>query len=71
MVAYVLGHKSRPMMVAFLVFRIVVDLLDGTHALIGGHAPIVIIGFTTAALEIIMLVQLRRFKETSSNGSSA
>lgn len=64
--AYVLAHKSRPMMEAFLVFRIVVDLLDGTHALIGGHTPIVIIGFTTAALEICMLVQLRRVKENSS-----
>lgn len=59
--AYVLTHKSRSMMEAFLVFRIVVDLLDGTHALIGGHTPIIIIGFTTAALEILMLVQLRRF----------
>lgn len=63
---YVLTHKSRPMMEAFLVFRIIVDLLDGTHALIGGHTPIIFIGFSTAALEIIMLIQLRRFGKPSS-----
>ena len=50
-------------MEAFLVFRIVVDLFDGAHALIGGHTPIVIIGFSTAALEIFMFIQLRRFKK--------
>lgn len=63
---YVLTHKSRSMMEAFLVFRIVVDLLDGTHALIGGHTPIIVIGFSTAALEIIMLTQMRSFGRASS-----
>lgn len=58
---YALTNKSRPMMEAFLVFRIFVDLLDGTHALIGGNPPIIFIGFSTAAIEIFMLVKLRQF----------
>ena len=63
---YVLIHRSRPMMEAFLVFRIVVDLLDGTHALFGGHTPIIFIGFSTAALEIIMFIHLKRFGRAGS-----
>ena len=57
--AYALLNKSRPMMEGFLVFRIVVDVLDGTHALIGGNTPIIVIGFGTAALQAVMLVVLR------------
>lgn len=58
---YALTNKSRQMMEAFLVFRIFVDLLDGTHALIGGNPPIIFIGFSTAAIEIFMLLKLRQF----------
>lgn len=58
---YALTRKSRSMMEAFLVFRITVDLLDGTHALIGGNPPIVFIGFSTAALEAFMFFKLRQF----------
>lgn len=58
---YALTRKSRSMMEAFLVFRIIVDLLDGTHALIGGNPPIIFIGFSTAALEIFMFFKLRQF----------
>ena len=57
--AYALLSKSRPMMESFLVFRIVVDVLDGTHALIGGNTPIIFIGFGAAALQAFMLVKLR------------
>ncbi|WP_461426188.1 hypothetical protein [Gymnodinialimonas sp.] len=60
--AYALLHKSRPMMESFLVFRIVVDFLDGTHAVIGGNTPIIIIGFGTAALQAYMLVKLRQYR---------
>lgn len=58
--AYALLHKSRPMMECFLVFRIVVDFLDGVHALIGGNTPIVVIGFSAAALQLFMIVKLRQ-----------
>ena len=56
--AYALLRKSRSMMEAFLVLRIVTDFLDGTHGLIGGHPPIIVIGFTAAAVQIFMLVKL-------------
>lgn len=59
--AYALLNKSKPMMEAFLVFRIVVDFLDGTHALIGGNPPIIAIGFGAAAIQVVMLVILRRY----------
>ncbi|MBV6650992.1 MAG: hypothetical protein KI789_14810 [Hoeflea sp.] len=59
--AYALLSKSRPMMESFLVFRIFVDFLDGTHALIGGNTPIIVIGFGTAALQVFMLWKLRQF----------
>ena len=59
--AYALLKKSRPMMENFLVFRIVVDFLDGAHALIGGNTPIIFIGFGAAALQAFMLVKLRSF----------
>lgn len=62
--AYALLNKSRPMMEGFLVFRIVVDFLDGTHALVGGNTPIIVIGFGTAALQAVMLVVLRRHETT-------
>ena len=52
--------RSRPMLESFLVFRIVVDALDGTHALIGGNTPIIFLGFGTAALEAFMLYRLQR-----------
>lgn len=68
--AYVLLHRSRPMMEAFIVFRIVVDVLDGTHALIGGHVPIIFIGFGTAALEVFMLMTLRQFGKPRDGVSS-
>lgn len=58
--AYALLSKSRPMMESFLVFRIAVDFLDGTHALIGGNTPIIFIGFGTSALQMFMLVKLRK-----------
>lgn len=57
---YALLSKSRPMIEAFLVFRVVVDFLDGTHALIGGNTPIIYIGFGTAVLHLVMLLVLRR-----------
>ena len=57
---YALINKSRPMIEAFLVFRVVVDFLDGTHALIGGNTPIIYLGFGTAALHLMMFVVLRR-----------
>lgn len=57
--AYALINKSKPMMEVFLVFRIVVDLLDGTHAAIGGNTPVIFIGYSTAAIELFMLVKLR------------
>ncbi|MBO6919657.1 MAG: hypothetical protein JJ858_14595 [Rhizobiaceae bacterium] len=59
--AYVLINKSKPMMEAFLLFRIVVDLLDGIHAAIGGNTPIIFIGFSTAAIELFTFVRLRRY----------
>ena len=62
--AYTLLSKSRPMMESFLVFRIVVDFLDGTHALIGGNTPIIFIGFGAAALQVFMLLSLRRESAT-------
>jgi hypothetical protein len=40
-----------------------VDVLDGTHALITGHTPIILIGFTTAALELYMFIKLRQFAQ--------
>ncbi|MGX9354528.1 hypothetical protein ACS3SW_05035 [Roseobacteraceae bacterium S113] len=58
--AYALLNKSRSMMESFLVFRIVVDFLDGTHALIGGHTPIIFLGFGTALLQAFMLWTLKR-----------
>ena len=57
--AYALLRKSSAMMESFLVFRIVVDFLDGTHALIGGNTPIIFIGFGAAALQAFMLAKLR------------
>ena len=66
--AYVLANRSRPMMEAFLVFRLVVDLLDGVHAATGGHTPIIVIGLTTAALELFMLIKLRRYGRASAPG---
>ncbi|NRB02293.1 MAG: hypothetical protein HRU30_03420 [Rhodobacteraceae bacterium] len=57
---YALTNKSRPMIEAFLVFRVVVDFLDGTHALIGGNPPIIYIGFGTAALHLVMLITIKR-----------
>ncbi|MEM6618174.1 MAG: hypothetical protein AAF631_02605 [Pseudomonadota bacterium] len=59
--AYALLSKSRPMMECFLIFRIVVDFLDGTHALVGGNTPIVAIGFGTSALQAFMFWRLKRF----------
>ena len=57
---YALTNKSRPMIEAFLVFRVVVDFLDGTHALIGGNTPIIYLGFGTAALHLVMLIIVKR-----------
>lgn len=57
--AYALLNKSKPMMESFLVFRIVVDALDGLHALSAGHTPIVMIGLSTAVLHAVMFVVLR------------
>lgn len=57
---YALLNRSRPMIEGFLVFRLVVDFLDGTHAWIGGNTPIIYLGFGTAALHLIMLVILKR-----------
>ena len=57
---YALLSRSRPMMEAFLVFRVVVDFLDGVHGLTGGNTPIVVIGFGTAALHAFMLYTLRQ-----------
>lgn len=57
---YALANKSRPMIEAFLVFRVVVDFLDGTHALIGGNTPIIYLGFGTAALHLVMLIIVKR-----------
>jgi hypothetical protein len=68
--AYALINKSAPMMEAFLVFRIVVDLLDGLHAVIGGHTPIIFIGFSTAAVEIFMLIKLRQHGRTHRRAGS-
>ena len=59
--AYALLNKSRPMMEAFLVLRIVTDFLDGVHAVIGANPPIILIGFGTAALHVFMLLRLRRW----------
>ena len=59
--AYALLSRSRPMMESFLVFRLVVDFLDGAHALIGGNTPIIVIGFGTALLQAFMLWKLRQF----------
>ena len=63
--AYALLSKSRPMMESFLVFRIVVDFLDGTHALIGGNTPVIVIGFGAAALQAFMLWKLRQIGRRS------
>ena len=57
---YALANKSRPMIEVFLVFRVVVDFLDGTHALIGGNTPIIYLGFGTAALHLVMLIIVKR-----------
>lgn len=57
---YALANKSRTMIEAFLVFRVVVDFLDGTHALIGGNTPIIYLGFGTAALHLVMFVVIKR-----------
>ncbi len=57
---YALTNKSSPMIEGFLVFRVVVDFLDGTHALIGGNTPIIYIGFGTAALHLFMYLVVRR-----------
>lgn len=59
---YALANKSRPMIEAFLVFRVVVDFLDGTHALIGGNTPIIYLGFGTAALHLLMFIIVKRQK---------
>ena len=59
---YALANKSRPMIEAFLVFRVVVDFLDGTHALIGGNTPIIYLGFGTAALHLAMFIIVKRQK---------
>jgi hypothetical protein len=59
--AYALINRSKPMMEAFLLFRIVVDLLDGTHAFIGGNTPVVFMGFSTAAIELFMFIKLRGY----------
>lgn len=57
---YALANKSRPMIETFLVFRVVVDFLDGTHALVGGNTPIIYLGFGTAALHLVMFVIIKR-----------
>ncbi len=57
---YALLNRSRPMIEVFLVFRVAVDFLDGTHALIGGNTPIIYLGFGTAALHLVMLLVVRR-----------
>ena len=49
--AYALINKSAPMMEAFLVFRIVVDLLDGLHAVTGGIRPSSLSGFQRRRLK--------------------
>ena len=65
---YALANKSRPMIEAFLVFRIVVDSLDGIHALIGGNTPIIYLGFGTAALHLVMFVIVKRQKDVGGVG---
>ncbi len=40
--------------------RAVVDFLDGTHALIGGNAPIIYLGFGTEVLHLGMFVIVKR-----------
>lgn len=64
---YALTHKSRPMIEAFLVFRVVVDFLDGTHALIGGNTPIIYLGFATAAFHLLLLVVVRKPPNTAAS----
>lgn len=58
--AYALLNKSRPMIEGFLVFRVVVDALDGVHALIEGNTPIIYLGFGTSALHLVMLLVVKR-----------
>ena len=62
--AYALLSKSRSMMESFLVFRIVVDFIDGTHAAMGGNTPIIAIGFGAAALQVFMFMKLRQYANT-------
>ena len=59
---YALANKSRPMIEGFLVFRVVVDFLDGTHAMIAGNTPIIYLGFGTAALHLVMFIIVKRQK---------
>lgn len=65
---YALANKSRPMIEAYMVLRVVVDFLDGTHALIGGNTPIMYLGFGTAVLHFIMLVIVKRQGAMASSG---
>lgn len=57
---YALSNGSRPMIEAVLVFRVVVDFLDGAHALIGGNTPIIFLGFGTAALHAFLFFIVKR-----------
>ena len=57
---YTLASRSRAMMESLLAFRIVVDTFDGVHALIAANPPVVVIGLVAAAIEILMLIRLRR-----------
>ncbi|MEM8540286.1 MAG: hypothetical protein AAGF25_04955 [Pseudomonadota bacterium] len=67
---YALLNKSRPMMECFLIFRIVVDFLDGTHALIGGNTPVIFIGFGTAALQAFIFFKLKQSDSKAPPASS-
>lgn len=67
--AYALANRSRAMMEGLLVFRVTVDLLDGVHAIIAGNPPVIVIGFTTAAIEIFMLIKLRQHETQSPRAS--
>lgn len=57
--AYALFHRSQPMMELLLVFRIVVDVLDGVHGVISGTPQVIAIGFVAATIEILMYRRLR------------
>lgn len=57
---YALANRSRAMLEALLVLRIVVDLFDGIHAVIAGNPPVIVIGFAAAAAEVVMLMLVRR-----------